>query len=54
MNNEEFMKLMYQEITTLRKDVTEIKSEMSTLKVKVAFFSSIVGGVVSFLANKLF
>jgi len=54
MNNEqEWRQHLFTEIKELRKDVQEVKSEMMTLKVKVAVFSSFVGSVVSFIINKV-
>ena len=54
MNTEDFAKLLYDEIKSLRSDIAEVKKEMTTLKVKVAIFSSIVGSVATFIANKIF
>lgn len=54
MNTEEFSKLLFDEIKEVRKDLAELKSEMTTLKVKVAIFSSIVGSIATFIANKIF
>ena len=34
--------------------VDKIKDEMTTLKVKVAIFSSLVGSIATFIANKVF
>lgn len=54
MNTDEFLKLLHQEIKELRSDMTFVKTEMTTLKVKVAAFSSLIGGAVSILAQKFF
>jgi hypothetical protein len=51
---QEWRQHLLSEIKELRKDVKSIQGEMTTLKVKVALFSSIVGGIVSFIANKIF
>jgi hypothetical protein len=42
------------EIKDIKKDVAEVKAEMTTLKVKVALFSSVIGSVASIIINKLF
>jgi hypothetical protein len=52
MNTDEFLKLLHQEIKELRSDVAFVRSEMTTLKVKVALFSSVIGGAFSFIVNK--
>lgn len=52
-NDQEWRNHLFSEIKELRKDVSVIKSEMATLKVKVAGFSSVVGAIVSFIWNKL-
>lgn len=54
MNQEEFSKLLFEEIKEVRKDLAELKAEMTTLKVKVAVFSSIAGSAATFLINKIF
>lgn len=38
----------------LETKVDGIKDEMTTLKVKVALFSSLIGSVATFIANKIF
>ncbi len=52
-NDQEWRSHLFNEIKELRKDVSEVKSEMMTLKVKVAVFSSFVGSLVSFIINKV-
>jgi hypothetical protein len=51
-NEQEWRARLFTEIDGIRKDVSEIKNEMSTLKVKVALFSSAVGSLATFLMNK--
>ena len=46
----EKIKILAKEI---RKDVSDIKSEMVTLKIKVAGFSSFIGALASYLWSKL-
>lgn len=53
MNNEEFMKLLFAEIKEVRNELSDIKKEMTTLKVKVALFSSVIGSAATFLINKI-
>jgi hypothetical protein len=54
MNNEqEWRAHLFDEIKELRKDVAEVKSEMMTLKLKVAGFSSFIGAIISYIGNKL-
>lgn len=52
-NDQEWRQLLFDEIKELRKDVQDIKSEMISLKVKVAGISSFIGAVASYLWNKL-
>lgn len=54
MNNEEFAKLLFTEIKEVRADIADIKKEMTTLKVKVALFSSVMGSIATFIINKMF
>lgn len=42
------------EIKEIRSDVKAVREEMTTLKVKVALFSSFVGSVATFIVNKIF
>lgn len=53
-NDQEWRAHLLDEIKELRKDVTEIKSEMNTLKMKVAGFSSFIGTLVGYIINKVF
>jgi hypothetical protein len=52
-NDQEWRAHLFEEIKELRKDVSDIKSEMITLKVKVAGFSSFIGAIIAYLGNKL-
>lgn len=52
-NDQEWRQHLFEEIKELRKDVSVIKSEMITLKVKVAGFSSLIGGVIAYIGNKI-
>jgi hypothetical protein len=51
-NDQEWRAHLFNEIKELRKDVGEVKSEMMTLKLKVAGFSSFIGAVISYVINK--
>lgn len=52
--DQEWRSLLLLEIREIRSDLAVVKSEMTTLKVKVAVFSSVIGAVVSYVANKMF
>ena len=53
MNNEqEWRDRLFREIDKLQEDVSEVKKEVMTLKVKVAGFASIIGAVVSSIFAK--
>ena len=52
-NDQEWRNHLFSEIKELRKDVSEVKSEMMWLKIKVALFSSFFGSVVSYFINKI-
>ena len=52
-NDQEWRQHLFDEIKELRKDVSEIKVEMNTLKIRVAAFSSFVGSVVTYFINKV-
>jgi len=52
-NDQEWRAHLFEEIKEIRKDVSDIKSEMVTLKIKVAGFSSFIGALASYLWNKL-
>ena len=49
MNDQEKWDLM----TEMRQDIKDIKKEMSTLKVKVASVSAVVGAIISMVTKKL-
>ena len=51
-NDQEWRAHLFNEIKELRKDVGEVKSEMMTLKLKVAGFSSFIGAVISYVISK--
>jgi hypothetical protein len=52
-NDQEWRQHLFDEIKQLRKDVTEIKAEMISLKVRVAGISSVIGSVISWIMSKL-
>jgi hypothetical protein len=52
-NDQEWRAHLFEEIKEIRKDVSDIKSEMVTLKMKVAGFSSFIGALASYLWSKL-
>ena len=52
-NDQEWRQHLFDEIKELRRDVSEIKKEFVTLKVKVAGFSSFIGAIASYIWNKL-
>jgi len=52
-NDQEWRAHLFEEIKEIRKDVSDIKSEMITLKIKVAGFSSFIGALASYLWSKL-
>ena len=51
-NDQEWRVHLLNEIKEIRKDVLEIKSEMLTLKIKVAGFSTVIGSAITYLVNK--
>jgi hypothetical protein len=51
---EEIRSIFREEIKDLKSDVKQIREEMTTLKVKVALFSSIIGSLAAIAAEKLF
>ncbi len=53
-NDQEWRQHLFDEIKQLRKDVSDIKSEMISLKVRVAGISSIIGSLITFVANMIF
>lgn len=52
-NDQEWRAHLFNEIKEIRKDVSEVKTEMMTLKLKVAGFSSLVGAICAYIGNKL-
>ena len=52
-NDQEWRQHLFEEIKELRKDVGEVKSEMMTLKLKVAGFSSFIGAICAYIGNKI-
>jgi hypothetical protein len=52
-NDQEWRTHLFNEIKEIRKDVSEVKSEMMTLKLKVAGFSSFIGAAMSYIINKV-
>jgi len=52
-NDQEWRTHLFTEIKELRKEVGEIKYEMTSLKIKVASISSILGAIVSYVTHKL-
>ncbi len=52
-NDQEWRQHLFDEIKELRKDVAAIKSEMVSLKLKVAGISSLIGTVITYISNKL-
>jgi len=51
--DQEWRKLLLSEIRELKSDVKYLKEEMTTLKIKVALFSSCIGAVASYFFNKI-
>ena len=55
MNNEqEWRSYLISEIREIKNDVRFVKNEVTTLKVKVALFSSLIGSVATIVWNKFF
>lgn len=52
-NDQEWRSHLFDEIKQLRKDVSEIKSEMIGLKVRVAGISSVIGSLFTWIVNKI-
>lgn len=52
-HDQEWRLHLFQEIKELRKDVTDVKSEMMNLKIKVAGFSSFIGVISAYFINKV-
>jgi len=53
-NDQEWRDRLFKEIDGLRKDVAELKIEMHSLKIKVAFFSSAISTIATYIGTKLF
>lgn len=51
---QEWRALILSKIEKIDEKVDRINTEMMTLKIKVAIFSSIAGSVAAFIANKFF
>lgn len=54
MSEKEWREHIFKTLDKIESKVDKIDREMTTLKVKVAIFSSIAGAVVSFIGQKLF
>lgn len=52
-NDQEWRNHLFDQIKEIRKDVAEVKSEMISLKIKVAGVSSFIGAIVSYFLNKI-
>jgi hypothetical protein len=52
-NEQEWRSYLIGEIKEIRSDLKEVKSEMFTLKVKVAAFSSIFASIATMIFNKI-
>lgn len=50
---QEFRKLLFSKIDQLEVKLDRIDKEMTTLKVKVALFSTIAGSIAALIADKL-
>lgn len=53
-NEQEWRNRIFTQMDAIEGKVDKIKDEMTTLKVKVAVFSSFVGSIATLIANKLF
>lgn len=54
MNNEqEWRDRLFKEIDKLQSDVSEVKKEMMSLKIKVAGFASFIGSIAGYIINKV-
>lgn len=51
-NDQEWRNHLFDEIKEIRREVSEIKTEMFSLKIKVAGFSSLIGAIVSYVWSK--
>lgn len=54
MSEKEWRDHIFKKLDKIETKVEKIDKEMTTLKVKVAIFSSIAGAVVSFIGQKFF
>lgn len=52
-NDREWRKFMINEIREIRKEQGEFSLVVNTLKIKVAFFSGIIGAVAGLISSKL-
>jgi len=52
-SDQEWRALLLSEIRDIKHDISLMKNEMTTLKVKVAFFSSAIGAIVGYVINRL-
>ncbi len=53
-NEQEWRMLLLSKIEKLDDKVDDITKEMTTLKVKVALFSSVIGSIAAFIGGKIF
>jgi hypothetical protein len=51
---QEWRQHLLSEIKDIKRDLADVKEEMTTLKIKVAIFSSAIGSLATFLFNKIF
>ena len=51
---QEQLKALHDKQDRLNEKLSEVYKEMTTLKVKVAVFSSLIGSAATFLINKIF
>jgi hypothetical protein len=49
---QELRKLIFDDLREIKQDIKDVKLEMNTLKIKVALFSSIIGSLAGFFADK--
>jgi hypothetical protein len=52
MNDREW-EFLIGELREIRSDIKEVKAEMTTLKIKVAAFSSIFASIATVIVNKI-
>ncbi|MGE3608001.1 MAG: hypothetical protein AB7I27_00335 [Bacteriovoracaceae bacterium] len=53
-NDQEWRNHLFSEIREIRNDLKEMKLEMTSLKIKVATFSSVIGSFAGYFMNKFF